>query len=352
MAYADNDYGGDSYGYNDPPVDNPNPTPQAPWWIQNDYHAADREQVLKDPSRWGSDPSKANFDATIAKASTQPKATDYSGWTSVGHDGSYNGQSRDQWRDAWMGRGAMTPEEADAYLNANGAKQVNGKNGSWTTPFGDTLDLQIGRGAAVANGGKIMPGWTGQGGGGSGAGGAGAPGSGAGLGTGAGLPGGDGGMRDQLVKLLMERAGQSLHIDAANDPNIRAQSDPYAASVERMRRNYLADQAERQGPNANLTGEQRVTAEKAGQDIGLHESTLVGQEIAAKRAEIAHALDSERGMLTAEQQLALQKELTYLDDATKRLGIGTQNDQFMRGLGLQDWIAKNQDDYVRSGLRD
>ncbi len=75
-------------------------------------------------------------------------------------------QTRDQWRDAWMGAGGMTPQAADDWLRSHGATEVNSKNGTWTTPYGDTLDLQIGRGAALANGGMITPGWTPTGGGG------------------------------------------------------------------------------------------------------------------------------------------------------------------------------------------
>lgn len=83
----------------------------------------------------------------------------------VGHDGTYNGMSREQWRDAWMGLGSLTPQAADQWLASHGATQVNANNGTWTTPFGETLDLQIGRSGALANGGMIRAGWGGGGGG-------------------------------------------------------------------------------------------------------------------------------------------------------------------------------------------
>jgi hypothetical protein len=85
----------------------------------------------------------------------------------VGHDGVYNGQNRAQWRDAWMKQGRLTPQAADAYLRANGATEVNSGSGVWTTPHGETLDMQIARKAATAgrNGGLITAGWGRLGGG-------------------------------------------------------------------------------------------------------------------------------------------------------------------------------------------
>src|SRR5436190_1116088 len=74
--------------------------------------------------------------------------------------------NREQWRDAWMGAGQMSPEDADKWLSSHGAQQLGEKAGVWRTPSGDVLDLQSGRGGAKATGGKITPGWTQVGGGG------------------------------------------------------------------------------------------------------------------------------------------------------------------------------------------
>jgi len=74
-------------------------------------------------------------------------------------------QSREEWRDSWMGAGQMSPDEADKWLSSHGATQLGEKAGVWRTPSGDVLDLQIGRGGAKATGGKITPGWTQVGGG-------------------------------------------------------------------------------------------------------------------------------------------------------------------------------------------
>ena len=161
-----------------------------------------------------------------------------------------------------------------------------------------------------------------------------------------GIPSGAG---TELYNMLLSRAKQGTAIDS-NDPNIRQQVDPYSAQVEREKRNYLADTAERRGPLANLQGEARLASERAGQASGLFEAQLIGRELQSRRDEIAQALESMRGMLSQEQQLAMQRELSQLDASIRNRQISSGNDQFMSSLGLQ---AENQNNYwdaVRSGL--
>lgn len=130
----------------------------------------------------------------------------------------------------------------------------------------------------------------------------------------------DSALRDMLIKQLTQRAQQGTKIDA-NDPNIKQQVDPYAASQDRASRNYLADLAEKSGPLANLQGQARVAAEHAGQNTGLFQAQLIGRELESRRAEIKDALAQMGSMLSDEQKIALQQELAHLDDATKRLGL-------------------------------
>lgn len=72
----------------------------------------------------------------------------------VGHDGSYNGQNREQWRDEFMGQGSMSTGDMTNWLKQHGATQLSG-NGTFQTPFGENLDLEIG-----ARSGQAQPGWT------------------------------------------------------------------------------------------------------------------------------------------------------------------------------------------------
>ena len=159
-----------------------------------------------------------------------------------------------------------------------------------------------------------------------------------------------------LWQMLMQRAQQGLNVDR-NDPALRAQADAYSANEQRASRNFLGDIAERQGPGANLRGEQRMAAERLGQRTGAFEADLVGREITGRRNEIAQALESMRGMLSQDQQLALQRELGLLDASMRERGLGLeqqrmgqQQDQFLRDLGLRDWDRQMYWDMLQRGV--
>lgn len=270
---------------------------------------------------------------------------------------------RNAFRDAWMGGGqGHSTADLATFVNQHqgdfgaGVRILpGGKGDRIMLPDGSLIDAVIG-----AGNGTNQAGWTGdpsQMGGGV------PP---AGVGTGGQLPpnvrfgdnpngagGGSGNPNmDSLLAELQARANQSLNINAATDPNIRQQADPYAANLERQRRQYLNSLAESQGANANLTNEARLTAEQTGQQAGQYEGGLVGNEIQARRQEIQDALSQMGGLLNSQQQMALQKELADLNAATQRYGIDTQartsanmlsndwqkallqNDQFNNRLGL------------------
>lgn len=162
------------------------------------------------------------------------------------------------------------------------------------------------------------------------------------MGGGSGGPGPGGaslsGISQQLYDQLLQRAHQGTQVDA-NDPNIRQQVDPYAASIERDRRNYLADAAEGMGANANMAGENRLSAEHAGQAKGMFQSQLIGREIDSRRQEIQSALTQLGGQLTNDQQQALQRELGYLNDATQRYGLtNTYNLGMANANNANNWF--------------
>lgn len=155
-------------------------------------------------------------------------------------------------------------------------------------------------------------------------------------GTGSGGPsGGPAGVSAELYRMLLERAHQGTQINP-NDPNIQQQVTPYAAQIERQRRNYLADAAEGSGANANLTGEARLASEHAGQATGLFQGQLVGRELDNRRTEIQNALSQLGSQLTADQQQALQRELAIMNDATSRYGISTNYDLGKSKAGLDN----------------
>ncbi len=157
--------------------------------------------------------------------------------------------------------------------------------------------------------------------------------------------GGDGwmgttpGQGTDLFNALLKRSQQSLAVDAT-DPIIRNQADAHGAQLERGRTKYLQEQAERGGNNANISAEQRSSAEQVGQGTADFESALMGQEVTARRQEIQHALDGARGILSDEQQLQLQEELAQLSRAESRYqfdsGMGQRESEFGRSLGQRE----------------
>lgn len=166
---------------------------------------------------------------------------------------------------------------------------------------------------------------------------------------------------DNLYNTWLGRSQQALNIDR-NDPIIRAQADAYRANEDRSSRNYLSDLAESAGPLANLRGEQRMASERVGQRTGAFEAELLGRELTTRRNEIAQALSAMGGMLSADQQVGLQRELAILDQAIRERGLALQsqsldqdwqrallqNNQFMADLGLR---AENQYNFWNDPLR-
>lgn len=160
---------------------------------------------------------------------------------------------------------------------------------------------------------------------------------------------------DDLYKRLLGDSQQSLNIDPSTDPIIRAQADAYSANEERSRRNYISDAAESQGQFANLQGERRMAAERMGQRTGAYEAGLVGNELTARRAQITDRLHSMQGMLSAEQQNEMQKELAQMDAQIRQqqtaAGVRGQDinqDQFLRELALREWDRGNYWDYAKT----
>lgn len=139
------------------------------------------------------------------------------------------------------------------------------------------------------------------------------------------MSGQDAALRAQLIAQLTQRAQQGLAV-SPTDPNIQQQVDPYRAEQDRASRTYLSQLAESAGQHygaSNLEGQARLANEKAGQNVGNFQATLIGKELDAKRTEIQQALTSMQGMLTQDQVMQLQMQLKQIEDATQRLGIST-----------------------------
>ena len=58
----------------------------------------------------------------------------------VGHNGSINGLSREQYRDRWQGSGARSIGDLQNFIGQYGGRLDSG-NGTVTTPFGEQIDM-------------------------------------------------------------------------------------------------------------------------------------------------------------------------------------------------------------------
>ena len=135
------------------------------------------------------------------------------------------------------------------------------------------------------------------------------------------------GTQDVTRNSYIQQATQPKTIDA-NDPNVRQQTDVFAAGQDRSRRQYESEQAERLsaqglGNSGAMANERRLGAERAGQATGAFETELIGRELENRRQEIQTALTSLSGMISDDQKRAMMDELARIADQTQRLGITT-----------------------------
>lgn len=151
----------------------------------------------------------------------------------------------------------------------------------------------------------------------------------------------------QLTDLLMNRAQQPLNIDPLTDPIIQPQVADYGATQTRMANKAIDQQAE--GGSPYSTGAQQNARTQANENAGFNtanlQSSLMTNELTARRQDIQNAMQTEGGLLTADQQLKLQNELGLIDANLKQQGLNSQNDQFLATLGLN---INNQNSYLNA----
>jgi hypothetical protein len=157
------------------------------------------------------------------------------------------------------------------------------------------------------------------------------------------------GRRNELFDLLMQRIKGPVTPDA-NDPTIRAQADAFSAQQQRSSRNYLADLAEKGGPYMNMTGEQRLASERAGQLSGQMESELIGREQDYRRDSIQKDLGLYGSLLSDAEKTDLSRELGLGELGEKRDSRLMENDQFLRELAERQWTDRDTSDWRWAGL--
>lgn len=154
--------------------------------------------------------------------------------------------------------------------------------------------------------------------------------------------------RTALYDELMKRSQQSLAVDG-KDPVIAGQVNSYRAEQLRGARNAVDASAEAGGPMANLSGERRLANEHAAQSTGALQSQLIGNEMQSRRNEIAQALAQRGGMLSEDEQHALQRQLAALDANLAQRGQDIQHGLGQAGLQNEMLRAMMQDKQFYAG---
>lgn len=149
------------------------------------------------------------------------------------------------------------------------------------------------------------------------------------------------GTQDVVRNSYLQQATQGTAINR-NDPNFKQQTDAFGATQDRARGQYASEAAERLsakglGNSGAMQQEQRLADERAATAKGGFEAQLVGRELENRRNEIQQSLGNLRGMISGDQQLALQKELAQLDAQLKQAGIDQSG-----SLGAQELALKNK----------
>jgi hypothetical protein len=322
------------------------------WFDDNgitDYQLADVGDVQANQGGPGAEVFAS--DTTGQMAGMQPQqapGSQMSPGQQVGHDGVYNGQNREQWRDAWMSSGDHTVDSMKAWMAKNGG-QWQADNGTVMTPFGESMDLGFNvRGAAAGNG-TIKPIWGGGGGGPADAGGpVGDPPRGgggfSGFGGGGGGYGGGGGGGAQGTGWDGTKFTAQT-IDMPTDYNPMATADQAAYSAERVNPAGNVSAQQVQGP-ASLQSQQIAGAEKFGgvseADLYADPSFKFRQAEGAKAfmankaaAGVARTGGALKGLEDYNQQLASQeygnvynrKFGEYTTGLADRLNVGNSNNQ-------------------------
>jgi hypothetical protein len=148
---------------------------------------------------------------------------------------------------------------------------------------------------------------------------------------------------NSLYADLLKRSQESLSFNPQTDAIARPQIDSFAASRARQDKDTLSQLAEGAGPNGNQAAATRAAGEASGQATAGFAGQLGQQEVAARRQEISQALSGAMGLLTSQQQMALQEELSNLDRAQ-------QESQFGRSLANNAYQFDINDQYRNSPL--
>ncbi len=131
---------------------------------------------------------------------------------------------------------------------------------------------------------------------------------------------------DALYAQLLARSQQGLNVDA-NDPSVKPIVDAARLQGERALTRAQQANAERRGPYATgaLEAEQRMGSENLATGLAQTTAGAIGNEIAARRNEIAQALSGQFGVLSLEESSRLREQDQALAARQQDIGLQQQN---------------------------
>ena len=145
----------------------------------------------------------------------------------------------------------------------------------------------------------------------------------------------DAAIRQKLLDFLA-RDNTNISVE---DPNLRPAAQAYGNAAQRetqRRREIMAERMAAQGMGDSGAMDAEIASGLQDEGVGVanFEANLVLQEMQSRREELQQALTLGAGLITAEQQRALQAELANLDAAIRREAMALQNQQFNDTLGF------------------
>ena len=148
---------------------------------------------------------------------------------------------------------------------------------------------------------------------------------------------------DAITKQIEDLLGPTEY--DPNAPEIRMQRDVHNVALQRAAERRRASAAERAAAQGTLdSGGFDVTADQIEADRGMGEAAfeadLATRELEGQRARLMQALQIGAGIMSQQQQLALQKELALIDQQLREKALALQDRLGTGELDLREYLGK------------
>ena len=132
---------------------------------------------------------------------------------------------------------------------------------------------------------------------------------------------------NSLFNLLMSQASQSADV-LPTDPTVSAITNAGNTQLQRAATTLEQQDAEAQGSGANIGAQTAAAEENVGQQTSALQAQTMQSIMTQRIGEIETAMSGASGLLTAEQQMQLNQELTQLQDALQYAQLQESSYQF------------------------